>query len=336
MTTPAASDGPADAFAALSDSNRVAILEALWEADGHEASFSDLRSAVGMRDSGQFNYHLGKLTDQFVRQTDDGTYALSVAGIHVVGSIIGGTYTGETTVEARPADESCPWCGMAAVFAYEDEQFSIECPECDLAMAEMPAPAGVFEPYSPADAPAVGRAYTRNVIHDLFDGFCPFCRGPVEVTVTTYDPAEDPPVDSDTDTRTDDAGSDSDHPPSDEEHTSTANEDDDATEPSGPPTGAELRETPKAEYECERCGESIHTSLGALSEHPAAVAFYYDHGRNVADLPLGERAAVTPETAWVEKRDPLRAVVRFTADDEALELTVDDNLDVRDTTRTQL
>lgn len=80
MTTPAASDGPADAFAALSDSNRVAILEALWEADGHEASFSDLRSAVGMRDSGQFNYHLGKLTDQFVRQTDDGTYALSVDG----------------------------------------------------------------------------------------------------------------------------------------------------------------------------------------------------------------------------------------------------------------
>jgi DNA-binding transcriptional ArsR family regulator len=52
---------PDEAFAALGDPTRIAILRALFE-DPHEpTAFSDLRRAVGVRDSGQFNYHLGEL-----------------------------------------------------------------------------------------------------------------------------------------------------------------------------------------------------------------------------------------------------------------------------------
>ena len=35
-------------------------------------TFSELREAVGMRDSGQFNYHLDKLLGTFVRVTEEG------------------------------------------------------------------------------------------------------------------------------------------------------------------------------------------------------------------------------------------------------------------------
>ena len=57
---------PADAFALIGNETRLAILEALWAADERPVSFSELRRAVGMRDSAQFNYHLQKLTGHFV------------------------------------------------------------------------------------------------------------------------------------------------------------------------------------------------------------------------------------------------------------------------------
>jgi len=50
-------DDPEDVFTLLSDDIRVEILQALWEADDPVA-FSELHGAVGIRDSGQFNYHL--------------------------------------------------------------------------------------------------------------------------------------------------------------------------------------------------------------------------------------------------------------------------------------
>ncbi|MFT4933083.1 MAG: DNA-binding transcriptional ArsR family regulator, partial [Natronomonas sp.] len=61
-----------EVFAVLADDTRVAILQALWETEDYEASFSELRDAVGMRDSGQFNYHLDKLVGPFVAKAEDG------------------------------------------------------------------------------------------------------------------------------------------------------------------------------------------------------------------------------------------------------------------------
>jgi hypothetical protein len=69
---------PESAFAALADDLRIEILRALWCADDHEATFSELRAAVGNPDSGQFNYHLGQLTEQFVTKTHEG-YRLTLA-----------------------------------------------------------------------------------------------------------------------------------------------------------------------------------------------------------------------------------------------------------------
>ena len=62
-------DETEEAFTALSDATRIGILRTLWDAEDHEATFTELREAVGMRDSGQFNYHLDKLTGRFVTTT---------------------------------------------------------------------------------------------------------------------------------------------------------------------------------------------------------------------------------------------------------------------------
>ena len=61
---------PEEAFAALTDETRLEILQELWESDIQTVPFSELRRAVGIRDPGQFNYHLGCWTfthriDQF-------------------------------------------------------------------------------------------------------------------------------------------------------------------------------------------------------------------------------------------------------------------------------
>ncbi len=72
----------ADAFEILGNETRLAILFALWEAmdpgsplsepSDPAVSFSDLKERVGIRDSGQFNYHLDKLVGPFVDQSEEG------------------------------------------------------------------------------------------------------------------------------------------------------------------------------------------------------------------------------------------------------------------------
>jgi len=69
----------AETFSLLSDETRVRILVALSQAADDPVSFSDLRSRVGVDDSGQFNYHLDRLCERLVTKTDDG-YLLTDSG----------------------------------------------------------------------------------------------------------------------------------------------------------------------------------------------------------------------------------------------------------------
>ncbi|MDF9745462.1 DUF7347 domain-containing protein [Natrinema salsiterrestre] len=65
-----------EAFSLLDHEIRLEILLALLE-DWHAVyteprSYTELMDAVGMRDSGKFNYHLDKLRGVYVRQVEDG------------------------------------------------------------------------------------------------------------------------------------------------------------------------------------------------------------------------------------------------------------------------
>jgi len=106
MTTPV--DDPADAFDVLGDETRLSILRALADAE-EPLSFTRLRERCGVADSGRFSYHLRRLCEYFVRETERG-YELGHAGSRVV------TTAGESAGRQSGSDDGadtgeCPVCG---------------------------------------------------------------------------------------------------------------------------------------------------------------------------------------------------------------------------------
>lgn len=117
-------DGPSDALAVLAEETRIRILRALAEAEGPMA-FSELRRAVGVEDAGRFNYHLSRVCEHFVRETESG-YELDGAGARLVtaadvdvaarkpdaGTDNGaGASAGAADAVESDAGEPCPVCG---------------------------------------------------------------------------------------------------------------------------------------------------------------------------------------------------------------------------------
>ncbi|MXV63261.1 ArsR family transcriptional regulator [Natronorubrum sp. JWXQ-INN-674] len=122
---------PADAFAALGNSTRVEILQAFLErylANPEETTvqFSTLRKATGIRDSGQFRYHLEQLRGMFVEKCEDG-YRLTYAGSNVINAIIAGTYTGRKRLGPVTLDSTCSRCGTGARASYRDGVLEVAC-----------------------------------------------------------------------------------------------------------------------------------------------------------------------------------------------------------------
>ena len=78
-------------FELLSNETRLGIVRELALVNADETaesslSFSELRTRVGTRDSGQFNYHLGRLRGSLVEKTGAG-YELTELGL-VVGATV--------------------------------------------------------------------------------------------------------------------------------------------------------------------------------------------------------------------------------------------------------
>jgi len=94
-----------DELAVLGNEIRMSILRELADAEG-SLSFTELRERVGIRDTGKFNYHLTKLCEYFVRQTESG-YELGHAGTRVI------TAASSVVPSEDGADDagSCPVCG---------------------------------------------------------------------------------------------------------------------------------------------------------------------------------------------------------------------------------
>ena len=170
------SDDAEAAFGAVADELRIRILRALWDAD-RPLSFSELRERVGVRDSGRFNYHLGKLRGRFVEQTDDG-YDLRFAGSRLVGALYSGVFTEEASVGPVPVEGTCTNCGGDLEASYEDERGRVDCTNCDVVLLSGGVPPAFVDDRENDLATALD-GYFRTMLREVRAGFCTQCSGPV-------------------------------------------------------------------------------------------------------------------------------------------------------------
>lgn len=197
------------AFSQLANETRLAILLALWEAyepfgDDNAVRFSTLYDRVGIGDSGNFSYHLEKLTGHFVRRTGDG-YELSHRGRKLVRAVIAGTGLEAGTVEPTPIDRACPHCGAPTAVAYEDEWLYQVCTACPgtFKNGEELRP-GTLTVWPLDQAALAGRTATELFVHGavttmaqyatMIGGVCPACSGTVRTTLDvceSHDPTAD-------------------------------------------------------------------------------------------------------------------------------------------------
>lgn len=120
---------PDDAFATLGNETRMEILRTLGAA-GETLSFSELRDRVGVSDSGQFNYHLEKLTGHFLNKTEDG-YSLHRAGERVIEAILSGAVIDAPVMDYTELDQSCYYCGSPVAVNFAEEKVGVYCTDCD-------------------------------------------------------------------------------------------------------------------------------------------------------------------------------------------------------------
>lgn len=304
--------GPAasEAFELLSNETRLAILVTLWEAyDPFEREnalrFSELRDRVGMRDSGQFNYHLEKLDGHFVESADSG-YVLREAGLKFIRAVIAGAGIEEPTLERTEIDMACGLCGAPVEVLAEDEWVYNVCTECEGLYADETAisgqlskfmlePAG-FTDRSPAEIYAAAWVQGFQNLYSMIEGVCPSCSGPVDRSL---------------------------------ERCETHDED-------GVCEACKRRVAITAQFRCPVCKDWAVTTLGGVAKyHPAVVAFHYNHDVSLQygfnNLESINQRLETGETDWeVIAEDPLRVRITTEIDDDVAWLDLDENLNVTD------
>lgn len=176
---------PDEAFGLLGNETRMAILEAVWESSAETVPFSDIRDRLGNPDSGQFNYHLDKLTGHFLASVEGG-YELTQAGREVVRAVLAGTITERRETAPVGLDEACVDCGGPLVARY-DEYGIVECGDCGRTVMWNEFPPAGLDGRTMAEAARAFDRWTQRRFRLAMDGVCPNCAASMERTVLGVD-----------------------------------------------------------------------------------------------------------------------------------------------------
>jgi DNA-binding transcriptional ArsR family regulator len=308
---------PDEAFGLLGNDTRVEILRTLGAADGPLA-FSELHDRVGLRDSGQFNYHLDRLTGHFVGRTDEG-YALRQAGRRVIEAVLSGAVTDAPEGELTRTDWACHYCGAPIAVQYREERVRIYCTGCegtygDASRAggpEVPPeygylgslllpPAGV-EGRTPGEMVRAAWTWGNLEAMAMASGLCPRCSAAIEHDVRVC-------------------------------------EDHDATD--GLCERCDNRRAIGVSADCTNCNYGHWGgAMLRLGAETALLSFLLEHGINpVAPTAAGRERVDRVHQDYGEEllgTDPFEARFTFRIGDDELAVTVDDELRVVDVTRTR-
>jgi hypothetical protein len=308
---------PDDAFAVLGNDTRMDILRALGETED-SLSFSELRGRVGIRDSGQFNYHLDQLEGHFVSKTDD-EYELSQRGDRVIQAVLSGAVTQAPTVEPTEIDALCYHCNGEIMVDYQEESVGIFCRECSgnfepsreqladrLGSEELAEnvgviggnplpPAGVLD-RSPSEMLQAATAWGHMQMYYGWAGICGRCSAPMDQSVDVCE---------------------------------THDANDGVCEACGG------RQAVIHVSECTNCTNSGRALFSLrVFGHIDFLHFVTGHGLNpiAPESPLEFWGNFTPYEEEIISTDPFKARFTFTIGEDAITMTVDDDLSVVDVT----
>jgi DNA-directed RNA polymerase subunit M/transcription elongation factor TFIIS len=188
MTDDESTDGLEATFSLVANDIRLDILQTLWdsytddpEPEPEPVQFSTLKDRVGIRDSGQFHYHLDELVPQFVTHHEEG-YTLTYAGARIIGATVSGIYTDtDVTIETRAIDD-CSNCGGTLGLRYKQGHAVVDCDGCD-ATRIMSAPPILVGAHDVEENPELLGTFTMTQLQQTMRGFCYLCSGPVEGSV---------------------------------------------------------------------------------------------------------------------------------------------------------
>ncbi|WP_331236416.1 ArsR/SmtB family transcription factor [Natronorarus salvus] len=171
-------------FDLLSDETRIDIVRTLVDhlresPDEPSIGFSDLRRRVGVRDSGNFSYHLNKLEGRFVRKTAEG-YRIAPAGLKVVAALITGTYDTGSPLGPLELEDRCPVCDGRLTATYRDGLLGVRCPNDHVFKNTLPP--GTIDDRTLPEVLELWTHKTRNDLALATEGICPFCYGRLELS----------------------------------------------------------------------------------------------------------------------------------------------------------
>lgn len=300
---------PDEAFGLLGNDTRVNILQALWDAfesgtGDNELAYSELFAQVDYDNSGNFSYHLEKLTGPFIRQTANG-YELKQTGINVIRAVVTGTITGDPEFGPTEIAVACPRCGSAIEIAYADEILTAACTDCVGAMRWNDDPGILYlglVPPALLDHRSIEASFraavtlTNYQLATLHDGVCPHCAGlPDRRLAVCYD-----------------------HQPG----------------PDSLCSNCDRYAQAEAVMVCRSCKWQVFppATIVVLAD-PHVTAFYHDHGidHRFASWEAVARSFELDEELVSE--EPLHMQYTVPAGDEELRLTLDGTLDVLEVER---
>ncbi|MFC7156222.1 ArsR family transcriptional regulator [Halomarina halobia] len=284
---------PSEAFRPLGNEVRTRTLAALLEPEEGEGAgvapatktFSELFEASGAETTAGFAYHLRQLTDHYLQETDDG-YTFTYAGLQVARAIVSGAYTESVDREPVEIPDPCPLCDEAGLHAAAtDNTVSVSCHGCGRDVLALPFPPGGHRTNDDESLPAAFDRLHRHRVALLVGGTCPECGGRATARAEYAD-------------REGDA-------------TDAADAADAATSP----------RPPRLHLACTACGYALRCPVTlAVFDHPAVVAFYYDHGIDLRERPIWNVGREWREA--VLSADPWCVRVSTELEGETLELLV--------------
>ena len=299
---------PDDAFSTLGNETRVQILRELGAADG-PLSFSSLYERTTLSDSAQFNYHLDKLVEHFVRKTDSG-YALGPPGRRVIEAILSGAVTEDPELERTPVADNCQSCDRQLEIQWQDGSVEMFCSDCrgrwdqswgrvggpkqaDVGyLGRLPFPPAGIQNRTPAEILQAAYTWMNLELLSVANGLCPRCAGTIETDLSVCE----------------------DHNAGD-----------------GPCPVCRTNYAVRLTGHCRNCIYSTGCAAAwGLLPSPELLTFLFEHDINPFALTSAHRLdmVLNEYNETVRSTDPLRATFEFTVDGDSLCLTVEDSLDV--------